>query len=192
MTAKEFKEIEQAIHQDLKITRRGNCFRICEKHTESCIKQVHFCFGRNDSVFILKQDEIKHSIKFFTGENYATDCCCDSVLFKFNQKEGSISVYLCEIKSSCHKEHLQKAKQQFKASRLFIAYLIACYHDYYQKDISDSVYFYNYYLYPSPKAKKIETRISSQDATEINFRPLKVIGGCVHISANQIHEFFKS
>ncbi len=65
-------------------------------------------------------------------------------------------MYLCEIKSSCHEKHLQKAKQQFKASKLFVAYLIARYYDYDQKDISDSVCFYNYYFYPSPNAEKLK------------------------------------
>ncbi|CBY82402.1 hypothetical protein [Helicobacter felis] len=69
---------------------------------------MDFYFRCNDSMFMPKQDETKHGIKFFTGENHATDYCCDAIIFKFNQKEGNISVYLCEIKSSPNAKKLKQ------------------------------------------------------------------------------------
>ncbi|WP_104740929.1 hypothetical protein [Helicobacter bizzozeronii] len=214
MTAKEFQEIERAIHEDLKIThrgKRGNCFVVHEKQEQSSIKQISFCFGGNDSVFILKQDENKHTIKFFKKANekkhhkpinescateQTTDCCCDSIIFKLNQKEGDVSVYLCEIKSSRHKEHLKKAQRQFKASECFVKYFIECYKSYYQKDLSNSIRnFYYYYFYPkitdSSIFKKSETQGNNpQDTINIIFKPVEIPSdGCVTISAKQMRDF---
>ncbi|BEG58042.1 hypothetical protein NHP21005_17300 [Helicobacter sp. NHP21005] len=210
MNPNEFQKIAEVIHAELKEEPNKHCFVMHEKDKRSLMKQINVCFKPNDVFFILRQNEQKHTIKFFKDEgtdewidkkkhakpkrescktDYTTDCSCDYIIFRFNQKKGDISIYLCEIKSSYCQESVKTARRQFKASTCFVKYFIECCNSYYHKNISVSMHNFHYiYLYPSSAPKRFKTsRGNLHDEIKMIFKPTEVSeNGCVNISAKEI------
>ncbi|WP_278916765.1 hypothetical protein [Helicobacter pullorum] len=188
MTNKNLKDLRDAIHKDLKINPTGSCFSIKEDSKESAIKKIEFTFKNQDDVLVIRQRDNNHAINLLT--KYSTNQSCDCIIFR--NKQGTLKLYFCEIKSSYNEKYVKEACEQMQASKLFVAYLLACYRHYHNKkiDIRESQY---YYIYPKiGNSNKKKPYIDNANQTHLQFKPLMIDErGIARISKKEMEKFFK-
>ncbi|MWV62625.1 hypothetical protein DCO58_03190 [Helicobacter saguini] len=183
------KDLQNALHKDLKILPKGSNFIVKENAECSAIKEIHFTFKNKDDIVIIRQFENIHTIDLF--DKISTNCFCDFIVFM--NINNNLQIALCELKSSYCDKHLKKAIEQFKSSKLFLHYLLHSYVYYFENNDFESINLDSiiklYYIYPKPPiSNKKSTHIKNITQENIIFREIEITNK-IHICSDG-YEFF--